>query len=93
MVNDRPSAAALRRRSVSSGMNRPIASSTNRSSWARRTRCATGATWRSTNPAASGESRIVARAIRRAFHATRSPAVTRAHTFGSRYLSSTASPR
>ena len=74
MVKDRPSAAALRRRSVSSGMNRPIASSTNRSSWARRTRCATGATWRSTNPAASGESRIVARAIRRAFHATRSPA-------------------
>ncbi len=36
---------------------------------------------------------MVVLAIRRAFHATRSPATTRAHVRGSRYRSSTASPR
>ena len=45
MVKHRPSAAWRRRRSASSGMNRPIASSTSRSSWAGRTLCATWATW------------------------------------------------
>ena len=52
-VKDRPSAAWRRRRSASSGMNRPIASSTSRSSWAGPTLCATWATWWSTYAAAS----------------------------------------
>ena len=50
----RPSAAASRRRRASSGMNRTIASSTSRSTPLGRIRCANGATWSSTNPAAAG---------------------------------------
>ena len=57
-----------------SGMNRTIASSTSRSTPLGRIRCANGATWASTNPAAAGlEARWSARAIRRARHAGRSP--------------------
>ena len=59
-------------------MNRTIASSTSRSTPLGRIRCANGATWSSTNPAAAGLSAIVARAIRRARHAGRSPDSTRA---------------
>ena len=74
-VKDRPSAAWRRRRSASSGMNRPIASSTSRSSWAGPTLCATWATWRSTYAAASIDRSMVARATRRARHAGRSPLI------------------
>ena len=80
MVKDRPSAAWRRRRSASSGMNRPIASSTRRSSWAGRTLCATWATWRSTYAAASIDRTMVSRATRRARHAGRSPLITRDQT-------------
>ena len=80
MVKDRPSAACRRRRSASSGMNRPIASSTSRSSWAGRTLCATWATWRSTYAAASSDRTMVARATRRARQAGRSPLTTRDQT-------------
>ena len=69
----RPSAAASRRRRASSGMNRTTASSTSRSTPVGRIRCANPATWSSTNPAAAGLRAIVARAIRRARHAARSP--------------------
>jgi hypothetical protein len=82
--NRRPSQASRRRASASAGMNRPIASSTSRSTWLGRVLCATGATCRSTNPAACGLSRIVCSATRRARHAARSPLVTRAQTRGSR---------
>ena len=50
----RPSSAASRRRRASAGMNRTIASSTSRSTPLGRIRCANGATWSSTNPAAAG---------------------------------------
>lgn len=54
--------------------------------------CANAATWASTNDAASRESTIVARAIRRARQPGSSRPTTRAQTFGSRWASSTASP-
>ena len=76
-----------------SGMNRTIASSTSRSTPLGRIRCANPATWSSTNPAAASERAMVARAIRRARHAGRSPARTRAQVRGSRCRSSRASPR
>ena len=71
-------------------MNRAIASATSRSRAATPIRCANGATWASTNAAASRDSTNVASAIRRARQASRSPACTRAHTRGRRYFSSTA---
>ncbi len=89
----RASAAASRRRRASAGMCRMIASWTSRSTPVGRIRCANGATWSSTNPAAAGESPMVWRAIRRARHAGRSPASTRAQVRGSRCRSSRASPR
>ena len=52
-VKYRPSACSRRRASASTGMYRPIASSTSRSSGTGPIRCAVGATCRSTNPAAS----------------------------------------
>ncbi len=72
-------------------MNRAIASATSRSSAAIPMRCANGATWASTNAAASRDNPRVASAIRRARQGSRSPHCTRAHTRGSRYFSSTAS--
>ena len=74
-------------------MNRTIASSTSRSTPLGRIRCANAATWASTNPAAAGLRAMVARAIRRARHAGRSPARTLAQVLGSRCRSSRASPR
>ena len=84
MSKCRPSAAALRRVSASSGMNRAMASSTSRSSWQGPILCATCATCASTNAAASGDRATVARAMRRARQAAVRPAVTRAQTRGSR---------
>ena len=74
-----------------SGMNRAIASAISRSSAAIPIRCANGATWASTNPAASKVSIEVCSAIRRARQAGRSPASTRAQTRGSRWTRSRAS--
>ncbi len=67
-------------------MNRPIASSTSLASWVGLIRCATGATWVSTNAAASTlrEWPMVSWATCRAFHAASSPETTRAQSFGSR---------
>jgi hypothetical protein len=80
-------------RSTSSGMNRPIASFTVRSSWAGLIVPATDATWTSTNAAASGVSPMVSAATRRALHADSRPETTSCQCRGSRYRSSTHSPR
>ena len=53
-------------------------------------RCANGATWASTNAAASWDKQQVASAIRRARQASRSPDCIRAQQRGRRYFSSTA---
>ena len=78
MVKCRLSAALSASSAAFSGMNRAIASSISRSSAAMPMRCANGATWASTNAAASWDNSIVASAIRRARHASRSPDCTRA---------------
>ncbi len=54
--------------------------------------CAVGATWASTNAAASRDSSRVRSAIRRACQARRSPRTTRRHTRGRRCRSSRACP-
>ncbi len=56
-----------------SGMNRAVASATSRSSWARLILWAKGATWVSTNAAASWLRPRVASAMRRAFHGASPP--------------------
>ena len=73
----RPAAAASRSASVWSGSNRALASVINRSSWAGPILCATGATWWSTNAAASGERHTVRSAMNPSRHAGSSPASSR----------------
>ena len=90
MVKCRVSAARLASSAALSGMNRAIASAISRSSAAMPMRCANGATWASTNAAASADRLRVDSAIRRARQASRSPDCTRAQHRGSRYFSSTA---
>ena len=87
MVKCRPSAARRRVSSAVSGMNRAIASSTSRSSAAGPILCATGADVPvDVGRGLRGQARAGddLSATRRAFHAGRSPEVTRFHSRGSR---------
>ncbi len=87
----RPSAARSAFSRAWSGMNRAIASAMSRSRAAKPILCANGATWASTQVAASIDRCPVAWATRRARQACRSPAITRVQVLGRRYFSSTAS--
>ncbi len=92
MSTCRPSAAACWRASASAGMNWVIAVAISRSRAVVRMVWAQNQTFASTYAAASAESPMVARAIRRARQAGSFPSRTWAHVFGRRCRSSRASP-
>ncbi len=89
-VTWRRSAASLASAAAFWGMNLATATATSRSRAVNPIRWANPATWSSTNPAASQDRDMVVSATRRARHAGRSPAWTRAQRRGRRYFSSSA---
>ena len=84
------SAAASARRAASAGSNRSTAASTALRIRPSDNRCAYAARWVSTQPAASPVNGMVCSATWRAFHAGRSPVITRSQHNGNRSRSSSA---
>ncbi len=84
MFTPRPSAAAFRFASASSGCHRASAVATIRSSWAPETAWVNPFTWTSTCSAPSSHRVIVASATRLARHHGHRPEITASHRRGNR---------